>query len=158
MAQEVFLGHLFSFPFQSPVPQRHGRGSDSQKGRFSPQNTQSQTHPTTSSHHTISTAIRLERVLNIEEVLEQMPLIIKKRTDGYSKYDFMTVTNTKRSRIKQKLHLISNKESIVMRIARIETQNDVRRHICHFVTTEDIPVHDQQNIEVLTSSQFTQAC
>jgi hypothetical protein len=66
--------------------------------------------------------------------------------------------NNKRSRIKQRLHLIFISESIPMQIARIYVQEDARHHFFDFLTTEDIAVHDEQNTNGLTSSRFTQAC
>jgi hypothetical protein len=60
--------------------------------------------------------------------------------------------------MKQKLQLIFIKESNTMQIVRINTQDDPRRHLLHFLTTEDISVHDERNTKVLTSSRFTQAC
>jgi hypothetical protein len=65
--------------------------------------------------------------------------------------------NNKRSRIKQRRQLISNKESIVVQITGIYMQDDARRHFLHFLTTKDIPVHDERNTKLLMSSRFTQA-
>jgi hypothetical protein len=65
--------------------------------------------------------------------------------------------NNKRSRIKQRLELIFIKESNTMEIVRIYLQSDARRHSLHFLTTEDISVHDERNTKVLMSGRFTQA-
>jgi hypothetical protein len=63
-----------------------------------------------------------------------------------------------RSRIKQRLHLIFIKEFVAMHIVRIYVQDDARRYFLHFLTMKDIPVHDERDPKVLTSSRFTQAC
>jgi hypothetical protein len=44
---------------------------------------------------------------------------------------------------KQRLKLIFNKESIAMQIPGTYMQNDARRHRPHFLTTEDVPVHNE---------------
>jgi hypothetical protein len=72
--------------------------------------------------------------------------------------DITRERNNKRSRIKQRFQLIFIKESNTMQIVRIYVQEDARRNFLHFLTTEDIPVHDERNIQILTSSRFTQAC
>jgi hypothetical protein len=52
----------------------------------------------------------------------------------------------------------SIKESTAMQIARIYMQDDVTRHLFHFLTTKDIPVHNERNMTVLISNRLTQAC
>jgi hypothetical protein len=54
---------------------------------------------------------------------------------------------------KTETQLISNKESILMQIARIYAQEDARPPFPVFLTTQHIPAHDERNTTVLTSSQ-----
>jgi hypothetical protein len=87
-----------------------------------------------------------------------MKLRVSKKTDTGQNTAISRERQNKRSRIKQGLHLISNKEFNTMQIARIHTQDDARRDRLRFPTTEDIPVQNERNRKVLTSSRFTQAC
>jgi hypothetical protein len=65
--------------------------------------------------------------------------------------------NSTRSRVKQKLNLILNRESSDIQTTRIHTWNISPLPSVQSQTKEDISINDEQNRNPLMSNRFTQA-